>query len=67
MRDIAGAFNFHITQSAAISGITAYHSGTGDREILLSYRSGSLSEHSVTEYREAGYSTTARNFSLPVI
>jgi hypothetical protein len=67
MRDIAGAFNFHITQSATISGITAYHSGGTNREILLSYRAGSLSEHSVTEYREAGYVTTARNFSLPVV
>jgi hypothetical protein len=67
MTDIAGAFAFHITQSATISGITAYHSGGTDREILLSYRSGSLSEHSVTEYREAGYTTTARNFSLPVV
>jgi hypothetical protein len=65
--DVTSAFAFHITQSASISGITAYHSGGTDREILLSYRSGSLSEHAVTEYREAGYTTTARNFSLPVV
>jgi hypothetical protein len=67
MHDVAGAFAFHITQSANLSGITAYHSGTGDREILLSYRGAALSEHSVTEYRNGGYTTTARNFSLPVV
>lgn len=67
MHDIAGAYAFHIAQSSAIAGITAYHSGGSNREILLSYRAGVLSEHAVTEYRNGGPTTTARNFSLPVV